>query len=118
MRKMRWVLVAAAVAAAAAAAAGTCVDGACHKAQTSVRFLHGPLGAEVTGNPGCVTCHVSAGAPCRAGAKGVFKLVSAKDILCTSCHEKSTGTDHSSRESDCLECHDPHGSDQNVNLLR
>lgn len=118
LRHARWILAAAAVLAAAAAMAGTCVDGGCHKAQISLRFLHGPLAAESIGKGGCGTCHISAGPACRPGAKGVFKLLADKDLLCTSCHEKSTGTDHSTREKDCLECHSPHGSDKNMYMLR
>lgn len=117
-RPMGWVTAAALLLIAGSAMAGTCVDGGCHKAQVSLRYLHGPLAAEVTGKAGCSTCHVSAGAPCRPGVKGVFRLVAAKDLLCTSCHAKSTGTDHSNREKNCQECHSPHGSDKNMNMLR
>jgi len=103
---------------AAPAAAGTCVEGGCHTAQTDFRFLHGPLAAETLGAEGCASCHKSTGPACTASAKGSFKLAADRERLCTMCHEKSTGSDHTARNSGCLECHSPHGSDRDATLLR
>ena len=99
--------------------AASCLDNGCHPDQVDWKYLHGPLAAESAGAPGCQSCHVSTGAPCTGAKAGKFKFLAAKDGLCTSCHEKSTSTQHLERTTaECLDCHDPHGSDDDMNMLR
>ncbi len=103
---------------ALAAHLGGCVEGGCHKAIVSAKFLHGPVGAEFAGGEGCVSCHVLAGAPCTPSKGGRYTFKTNKDRLCVLCHERGTSTQHTRARSDCLACHDPHFSNQSEKLLR
>ena len=113
-----WLLAAGGVLAASIAWSGNCLDGGCHTDEVDWKYLHGPLAAESLGAPGCVSCHVPAGALCTVSNSGRYNFMAAKAALCTTCHEKSTSTDHSERNTDCLDCHSPHGSDEDMNMLR
>ncbi|MBU1708989.1 MAG: hypothetical protein KKE17_03195 [Proteobacteria bacterium] len=99
-----------------AASAGTCVDGKCHENLTKYKHLHGPTAAEQAGVKACVVCHEPAGANCTVSAAGVF--TQKKEGMCEICHEKGTGTQHTFESPNCLECHDPHGSNESLNFLR
>lgn len=95
-----------------------CMDGGCHQKLTVVRYMHGPIAAELAGANGCEMCHVQAGAKCSVSKGGSFKIKSKG--LCLACHAKGTGSQHSTREieSKCLKCHSPHGSDVSPQMLR
>jgi len=95
-----------------------CLNGSCHQDLTTVRYMHGPVAAEMAGVDACTMCHVPAGPKCSAKKGGKFRLKDRK--LCTTCHEKGTGTQHSAKEieSKCLNCHDPHGSETSRQMLR
>ncbi|MBU0482381.1 MAG: hypothetical protein KKG47_14910 [Proteobacteria bacterium] len=95
-----------------------CMTGSCHQALVRVKYLHGPVAAEMAGVKACEMCHVPAGAKCTAKTAGKFTL-KGKD-LCQACHTKGTGSQHSSDgvASKCLKCHSPHGSDSSPQMLR
>jgi len=98
--------------------ASTCVNGSCHAKTVQFKFLHGPLAAEQQVGGGCISCHKSSGAACTPAAKGVFTYAEAKDKLCMLCHDKSESPDHIGRTTNCLKCHNPHGSDKNMKMTR
>ena len=100
------------------AAAKGCMSGACHQLFAGVKYMHGPIAAELAGAQGCVMCHVPTGVNCTSKHGGKFSL--KKKGLCLACHDKGTGTQHSQVqvESKCLECHAPHGSELSPQLLR
>lgn len=94
-----------------------CLRNGCHHKLTAVRYLHGPVAAEIGGGQGCVVCHQPAGAECTPTRAGRFRT-KGKDI-CTICHGKLTGSHHTrAAGAKCLTCHDPHGSDTSPQLLR
>jgi predicted CXXCH cytochrome family protein len=95
-----------------------CLNGGCHNEMTRVRYLHGPVAAEMAGAKGCEICHRPIGDKCTPTKGGSFQT-KVKNI-CTTCHGKGTGSQHTqtSVESRCLECHDPHGSETSPQLLR
>lgn len=99
-------------------AAHGCMVGGCHQGLAEVKYLHGPVAAEMAGANGCEMCHVSAGAKCGVGRGGIFTLKTRG--LCVTCHGKGTSTKHSAKEIEtkCLQCHAPHGSDSSRHLLR
>ena len=94
-----------------------CLSGGCHHALTEVRYLHGPVAAELAGAKGCEICHQPTGPECTPARAGSFQT--GRDI-CTTCHDKGTGSQHSQAEveSKYLGCHDPHGSDSSPQMLR
>lgn len=94
-----------------------CLNGDCHLALTRVRYLHGPVAAEMAGAKGCEICHQPTGEKCTPPRGGSFRT--RKDI-CTTCHDKGTGSQHSQAEveSRCLSCHNPHGSETSLQMLR
>lgn len=100
------------------AVASECLNGSCHANLTKTKYLHGPVAAEQAGAKGCVACHVPAGRICSNGKKGVFKPMLKSVKMCQMCHTKGTGTQHSSKNLDCLKCHDPHGSNKSISLKR
>lgn len=91
--------------------AGTCLTGDCHRALTSKKYIHGPIAAELAGALGCETCHIPAGKKCSASQAGKFRPLSPPITMCQICHAKGNDTLHTAQETDCLKCHDPHGSD-------
>jgi len=95
-----------------------CMNGTCHQELAEIKYMHGPVAAEMAGANGCKMCHVPAGVNCSAVNGGQFK-VKVKG-LCIACHAKGTGSQHSAKEieSKCLICHGPHGSDTNRYMLR
>ena len=95
-----------------------CMDGGCHQELTRVKYMHGPVAAELAGVNGCEMCHVPAGAKCSPGKGGKYQTKGKG--LCVTCHVKGTGTQHSAKEieSKCLKCHDPHGSIVSRHMLR
>jgi len=107
-----------ALAFASEASAEGCMNGTCHQQLAGVRYLHGPVAAEMAGANGCGMCHLPAGPACSADRGGTFTL-KGKDI-CLTCHVRGTGTQHSQAqvESRCLTCHVPHGSETSPQLLR
>jgi hypothetical protein len=100
------------------AAAKGCMSGSCHQDFAGVKYMHGPIAAELAGAQGCVMCHKPAGTDCSQQHGGKFQL--KKKGLCVVCHDKGTGTEHSQVQVDskCLDCHSPHGSDLSPHLLR
>ncbi len=103
---------------AGVALAGTCIEGGCHASELDYKYLHGPLAAEEAGIEGCASCHISTGAACTSTKAGDYDFAAKEDALCTTCHEKSTATAHLSRNDGCLDCHSPHGSDDDSTLQR
>ena len=108
----------ASVATASRVAAKGCMNGGCHQELTKVKYMHGPVAAELAGVNACEMCHVPAVSRCSSSKGGSYKLKGKG--LCATCHVKGTGTQHSSKkiESKCLNCHDPHGSDVSRYMLR
>ena len=106
------------VATATKAEAKGCMNGGCHQELTEVKYMHGPVAAEMAGVNACEMCHVPAGARCSSSKGGSYKLKGKG--LCAICHSAGTGTQHSDKTiaSKCLNCHDPHGSDVSRHMLR
>ncbi|MHB8810199.1 MAG: hypothetical protein ACYC9M_09325 [Desulfobulbaceae bacterium] len=97
--------------------AASCLSGGCHQEIGARKYLHGPIAAEQAGNKGCVACHVPAGRECAQGRAGSFQPLAPSTRMCQVCHSRGTGTQHSSKQIDCLKCHDPHGSNRSTDLL-
>ena len=91
--------------------ASNCLTGECHATLTAHKYIHGPVAAEQAGVMGCVACHIPGGKKCTKNSAGSFKIVAPPVTMCQSCHTKGNDSLHSAEELDCLECHDPHGSD-------
>ena len=96
--------------------AATCLDNGCHHQLAATKYLHGPVAAEQAGAKGCTMSHQPAGFPCTIGRAGQFNL--RKKEMCRLCHDKGTSTLHSAARNNCLECHDPHGSDTTPYMVR
>jgi len=96
----------------------SCLSGGCHRQLTVTKYVHGPVAAELAGVKACEMCHVPTSARCSSSKGGKFSYKSPE--LCTVCHNKGTGSQHSAEEieSKCLKCHDPHGSDVSRYMLR
>ncbi len=95
-----------------------CMTGSCHQALTKVKYMHGPVAAEMAGVKACEMCHVSIGSKCTPAKAGKFALKNR--TLCQICHSKGTGSQHSDAgiAEKCLKCHSPHGSDTSPLMLR
>ena len=95
-----------------------CMAGGCHQKLTNVKYMHGPVAAEMAGVKACEICHVPVRSKCSSKKAGKFKLKSKG--LCLTCHVKGTGSQHSSGAiaAKCLKCHSPHGSDSSSQMLR
>lgn len=91
--------------------AGTCLTGGCHQALTEKKYLHGPIAAEQAGVTSCVTCHIPAGEECSESTPGSFKPLAPAGTMCQTCHTAGNDSLHTAENIECLECHDPHGSD-------
>ncbi|MCK4837641.1 MAG: hypothetical protein KAS94_02505 [Desulfobulbaceae bacterium] len=102
----------------AEAVAKGCMNGGCHQELVKVKYMHGPVAAEMAGVNGCEMCHAPAGAKCSEGRAGSYKIKTRG--LCVTCHARGTGTKHSDKEIEgkCLQCHDPHGSEVSRYMLR
>ncbi|MDY0350670.1 MAG: hypothetical protein RBR09_05385 [Desulfobulbaceae bacterium] len=98
--------------------AATCLTGDCHRGVAAGKYLHGPVAAEQIGGRGCVACHVPDGEACSADKGGIFKPLPAAVEMCRFCHSRGAASTHSAENSECLGCHDPHGSDSGPELLR
>lgn len=100
------------------AVAQGCMNGGCHQELVKVKYMHGPVAAEMAGVNGCKMCHIPTGAKCSAGRGGSYKI--KVKGLCVTCHAKGAGTQHSAKEieSKCLNCHSPHGSAISRYMLR
>ena len=116
MRFFCFFLLVAAAAAPAAPAAANCMAGGCHPKIASLRYMHGPVGAEFAGVKGCEACHEAAGRACRPGKGGEWRIRKGK--LCGTCHGAGTSTVHSRSRKKCLSCHNPHGSARSPVFLR
>lgn len=106
------------VATVATAVAKGCMAGGCHQELAQVKYMHGPVAAEMAGVSGCVMCHLPGGEKCAVQRAGSYTIKSKG--LCVTCHVKGAGTQHSVAEIEakCLQCHDPHGSDLSRYMLR
>ncbi len=95
-----------------------CMAGGCHQKLANVKYMHGPVAAEMAGVKACEICHIPVGIKCSLKKAGKFKLNRKK--LCQTCHVKGTGSQHSSGDiaAKCLKCHSPHGSDSSPQMLR
>jgi hypothetical protein len=98
--------------------AASCLRDGCHQTITASKYLHGPIAAEQMGATGCVACHVPAGKDCSPGQAGSFRPLAPAVAMCQTCHSRGTGTQHSEKQIDCLQCHDPHGSNRTQDLQR
>jgi len=100
------------------ASAQGCLVGGCHSRLTAIRYMHGPVAAEMAGVNGCTMCHIPNGPSCTNRKGGVF--VVKRKGLCVTCHDKGTGSQHSDKEIEpkCLNCHNPHGSEASPYMLR
>lgn len=103
---------------AAQGSTATCLTGGCHDALVDRKYLHGPVAAEQIGGRGCVACHVPDGEACSQDKGGRFRPLAAAELMCRLCHSKGATTTHTAENSQCLECHNPHGSDSGPELLR
>jgi len=94
-----------------------CLAGGCHQQLAATKYVHGPVAAEMAGVKACEMCHVPT-TKCSSSKGGKFSYKSRE--LCTICHNKGTGSQHSEKEieSKCLKCHDPHGSEVSRYMLR
>ena len=99
----------------AAPAAANCMAGGCDAKIASLRYMHGPVGAEFAGVKGCEACHVSAGRACGPGQGGKWRI---RKGFCGSCHGAGNSTAHSRGKKKCLACHNPHGSNKSPVFLR
>jgi predicted CXXCH cytochrome family protein len=99
----------------AAPAAANCMAGGCHAGIASLRYMHGPVGAEFAGAKGCEACHQSAGRACAPGRGGKWRV---RKNFCGTCHGPGNASVHSRTRKRCLSCHDPHGSDKSPVFLR
>ncbi|MEN8143174.1 MAG: cytochrome c3 family protein [Thermodesulfobacteriota bacterium] len=106
------------VAGADAAPGMGCLTGDCHQQLTATEYVHGPVAAEMAGVKACEMCHVPTAVKCSSRRGGKFSYKSKE--LCTICHNKGTGSQHSEEEIEvkCLKCHDPHGSETSRYMLR
>ncbi len=80
----------------------SCVTSECHGDVMEDRFLHGPV------NLGqCEMCHVP------IDDRHEFQMAEAGTELCMMCHEPEEQKDyiHGPFQSDCTQCHNPHGED-------
>lgn len=79
----------------------------CHQNVTRFKSLHGPA-------QDCATCHVQ-GNP----AEHKFFLITKKEDLCRKCHVIPRGSvvHVPFAEGQCLQCHNPHGSDHPALLV-
>ena len=95
-----------------------CLTGGCHQQLTATKYVHGPVAAEMAGVKACEMCHAPTNTKCSSSKGGKFSYKSRE--LCTICHNKGTGSQHSEEEieSKCLKCHDPHGSEASRYMLR
>lgn len=91
--------------------AGTCLTGGCHQALTEKKYIHGPIAAEQAGVTSCVTCHIPAGQKCSENKAGSFKPLAPSVTMCQTCHAAGNDSLHTAENIECLDCHDPHGSD-------
>lgn len=100
------------------AVARGCMDGGCHQELVKVKYMHGPVAAEMAGVNGCEMCHIPSGVKCSANSAGSYILKSKG--LCVTCHAQGVGTQHSAAEIEnkCLQCHAPHGSTFSRYMLR
>jgi len=98
--------------------AGTCFDKSCHISLTKPKHIHGPIAAEMAGSPGCIACHRPAGSICSKRKTGAFIFTKDDKEMCLLCHGKVNATEHTNNQKTCLNCHDPHGSDESVYMLR
>lgn len=98
------------------ALAAGCLTSGCHQNLTKMKHMHGPIGAELAGIQGCIMCHIPAGSPCRPPTAGKF-TIKGKD-MCLTCHVKGSGSKHSNATTECLKCHNPHGSTTSPYMLR
>lgn len=98
--------------------AASCLSNGCHQSITEVQHLHGPLAAELAGGQGCTICHQPFGVACSSHKAGKFSL--KKNETCQICHGETagTGSKHTIAKTDCLKCHNPHGSNTNQFMLR
>lgn len=80
----------------------------CHQEIFAHKSMHGPALTN------CGACHVQ-GNP----EEHKFYLIREKGKLCLGCHQlPHAGVEHKPvREGQCLECHDPHGSEHPRNLV-
>lgn len=100
----------------AAALAASCLNGSCHQELTTMKHMHGPIGAEMAGVQGCIMCHIPAGVACTPAGAGKFTF-KVKD-MCLTCHVKGSSSRHANATSNCLQCHNPHGSNTSPYMLR
>jgi len=95
--------------------AETCSTTDCHGDLLELTYSHSPVAEE-----DCSSCHeqVQEQHPLEKGNS--FQLVESSAKLCYQCHDKFGRklTVHSPvADGDCLECHNPHGSNSGPNLL-
>lgn len=86
----------------------TCVTSDCHGNIMEEAHLHGPV------NLGqCETCHIT------VGNQHVFEPIQVGPGLCSMCHdvEPQKKVVHGPYQSDCTQCHDPHGADNRRFLI-
>ena len=98
--------------------AGTCLDDGCHSKIASARYVHGPVAVESSGQKGCTICHAPGAEPCTATKGGTFTFQHSKDFLCSSCHNKGAGSQHTGAEGKCVSCHNPHSSEVSDRFLK
>ncbi|MBU0682127.1 MAG: hypothetical protein KKD73_11975 [Proteobacteria bacterium] len=93
-----------------------CLSDGCHQLMTKFKHMHGPIGAEMAGVQACIMCHTPTGPTCTPTQAGNFKI-KAKDI-CQTCHVKGATSQHANASTNCLKCHNPHGSNISPYMLR
>lgn len=98
------------------ALAAGCLSDGCHQDMTKFKHMHGPIGAEMAGVQACIMCHTPAGPTCTPTLAGKFKI-KAKDI-CQTCHVKGANSQHANTSTNCLKCHNSHGSNTSPYMLR
>ncbi|MFQ5503740.1 MAG: cytochrome c3 family protein [Planctomycetota bacterium] len=98
--------------------ARSCSTAACHEAYAKLRIRHGPV---VLGR--CDVCHEpdEDSTPYESGDDHTFELVARDGRLCEQCHESQATEAHVHyplKRSQCIACHEPHGSDNPAMLRR
>lgn len=86
-----------------------CLSANCHEAITREKYTHTPVQTAQ-----CTACHQQVQSVHPSSSGNSFSLVADRKELCLKCHQQNTTASviHPPyEEGDCLQCHNPHGSE-------